>query len=225
MIIFLGILIGLVLLLCIRVTLLVHWASALDLWVCWLFLKIPLKKKEKSKAQLAKDAEKKAKKKRTGNQTEKPKKPGEPRALEDTIAMVLDLVSSATGPLHMLLRNLRVGLLELRVTVAEDDPAETAIRCGQINAYLYGAYATFANIIKIRRADIQVAPDFLVEQGGFALKMRVSIMPIVVLGAALRFGAQFLWNAAKNSADDKQAPLPAKMAQQEQSSTVETGRR
>lgn len=223
MLIFLGILAGLILLLSIRIALLVHWTSELDVWVCWLFLRIPLQKKEKSEEQLAKAASKKAKKK-AGEQTGKAEKPGEPRALEDTIAMVLDLVSSATGPLLMLLRNLRVRPLELRMTVAEDDPATTAIRCGQMNAYLYGAYATLANIVKIKRVKIEIVPDFLAQQGGFALTMRVSIMPIVVLGAALRLGAAFLWNAAKGSAAGK-PPSSASTAEQGQSDTAEVGGR
>lgn len=219
-------------LLCIRVGLLVRWSDKLELWVCWLFLRIPLKRPVENAEKLATEEEKKAKKAAEQKLKKKSKKEGEPRALEDIIAMVLDLAGSATGALRMLLRNLRVSGLNLRVTVAEGDAAETAIQYGRMSAYIYGAYATLQSMVKMKRTRIDIQPDFCAEEGGFTLRFRVSLMPIAVIGAAGLFAAKFLWKTVRRGAEENQPPEPpnpenrppeAQMAAHAQGKTGSTG--
>lgn len=202
MTVFLCVLGVLLLLLCLPLSLWIVWENEPEVSVGYLFFRFQLSPAENRPKKEKKQAEK----------AEKPKKkeePAQPKALADTAALVLDLIRSATGGLAMAVRNLRVRDLKLRMVVAGEDSAQTALEYGKMNACLYGAYAALQNFISIKRASLEIEPDFLAEEGSFVLRFRVLATPLVLLGAALRIGASFLWKQVKRGLDKPQQPKPA----------------
>ena len=194
---FLWILGVLLLLLCLPVSLLVDWDGEIRLWVSYLFLKVRINQPKRDAGKLEENEEQEEKK----ELKKKEKKTGsEPQALTDTIEMTLDLIRSATGGVRMLWRNLRVRGLELHMIVAKGDAAGTALEYGRMNAYLHGAYATLRSLVNIDRAVLDLRPDFLSDRGSFTLRFRVRVTPLVVLAAAVRVAASFLWKMAVRGA-------------------------
>ena len=193
MTVFLWIVSILLFLLCMRVSVWVCWEENVQITIGYLFFKIGLNKPknaEKRTKKVKKDAE---------NQPDKDEKQADnkPQALTDTVGIVLDLVRSATGGMRMIFRNLLLSDLTLHMTVADEDAAQTAVNFGKISAYLYGAYAALQNYIRMKRITLDIQPDFLSDKGSFTLCFRVQLTPLVVLGAALRIGASFLWKMIK----------------------------
>ena len=140
------------------------------------------------------------------------KKTGE-RPFTETVDMLLDLVSSAGGGLRMIFRNFLVYSLKLRVDVGRGDAAETGIQYGKLCAYLYSAYAVLRHYIRFRRADLDIRPDFLAEEDRWELSLKARLTPLIVLAAALRMGASFVW---KQAAGRKDGPPGAPEAKKEE---------
>lgn len=157
--------------------------------VQYLFLRFPVYPSQKEKKVKPKK-KKPSGEPEEGEKEKKKKKQG--RSLTDTVEMALDLVSSATGGLRMLFRNLRVSSLRLWLRVGREDAAETGIQYGNCCAYLYSAYALLQHYIRIRRVSLDLQPDFLAEEDRWELSLRARLTPLAVLGAVLYMGASFL---------------------------------
>ncbi|MBQ1237017.1 MAG: hypothetical protein IIX70_01865, partial [Oscillospiraceae bacterium] len=65
----------------------------------------------------------------------------ESKKLKDTVGFILDLLYAGAGPAKMLYRHLWLRKLDLQLTVAREDAAETAIAYGQMNGWVHGAFA------------------------------------------------------------------------------------
>ena len=93
------------------------------------------------------------------------------------------------------------------------DAAETGIQYGKLCAYLYSAYAVLRHYIRFRRADLDIRPDFLAEEDRWELSLKARLTPLIVLAAALRMGASFVW---KQAAGRKDGPPGAPGAKKEE---------
>ncbi len=188
-----AVVLGIMLLLVIPLSADAVWDGKLRLDLKWLFIRKTLypgqKKKEKEKAKEVseKPAEKPAKAKKKKVSAEK---------LIDT---VLDYIKRCGGGARMILRDLRVSVLEINWTIACDDAAECAIRYGRMNAYLYSAVATLSNFIRIRRTKIRLVPDYTEEDEEFSARAMLSITPLVTIIGLVRVAWGFFMKQIADS--------------------------
>jgi len=89
-----------------------------------------------------------------------------------------------------LLRSVTVTRLQLQLLIATGDPADTAQRYGQVCGVLYPALELIGQQIRIRRRQLRVEPNFLLEQScaRFDIRFRVSVWRLTGAGLALLWG-------------------------------------
>ncbi|MEG2124548.1 MAG: DUF2953 domain-containing protein [Hydrogenoanaerobacterium sp.] len=187
---------GIILLLCIPVSLYVSFGTEQKLllgWLCFKFdvtpkAEISEKQKKRDAKKAAKEAKKAAKAAKKGQKSDEESTKKKPKSTDDLVELLglaLDAVRAASGSVLMLIKDLRVQELTLKMTVAKQDAAETAIAYGKTSSYVYGTFALLQNYIKINNSDIDIKPDFLVDKGSFDLSFRVLITPLIALCAAV----------------------------------------
>ena len=226
---------GLILLLCLPVSVWVSFGGEPEFWVGWLGFKLNLEEKEKTpkqKARLekkkAKRALKEAKKEKKVKKNTKEKKPAikKPENVDDLtnmLGLIMDFIRVATGGAIKMLKNLRVRDLNLKITVAKYDAAETAVEYGKTSAYIFGSFAALQNYIRMKNTTIDIKPNFLIDEGSFSLSFCLVFTPLVVLWAALGilFGAlwafikrEFLKQRDKPPREETQRIKPEKVKQE-----------
>lgn len=142
----------------------------------------------------AEEREKKPKDMKGAPREEKPApEPKEKKSIFETLDMLSDLLAAIDGRLRGCLV---VSSLALSIRIAEEDAAQTAIQYGRVSAYVHTALALARNLIPIRKARINITPDFLRDSGSgsgdFSLELSLRIIPLVIVWAALRIAGAFL---------------------------------
>lgn len=84
------------------------------------------------------------------------------------IAYIQETLSLVRHTISELLDAVIVDRLEVEVTVASGDAAETAMDYGKACAVLYPAVAALSARTRVQHRHIAVTPDFLAEQGGIS---------------------------------------------------------
>lgn len=120
------------------------------------------------------------------------KKPAAPRSARETVELVLQLVRSAAGPMWKFIRGIRIRRLYVHYHVDKGDAAQTAIACGQTNAYLYGAYAVLAQVFRFKDVRIVVTPVFYEYEHHDRIYAVVSVLPRSAIACALKAGFNFI---------------------------------
>ena len=104
------------------------------------------------------------------------------------LRMIPEIVNCAKKPLEMALGDLCLHHLQLYAMVARQDSAQAALDTQKLVSAVYTALAAAQNWIRVRHADIRLRPDFSGgEESSWAVRLRLSFHPIVMLAAALRF--------------------------------------
>ena len=104
------------------------------------------------------------------------------------LRMIPEIVNCAKKPLEMALGDLCLHHLQLYAMVARPDSAQAALDTQKLVSAVYTALAAAQNWIRVRHADIRLRPDFSGgEESSWAVRLRLSFHPIVMLAAALRF--------------------------------------
>lgn len=100
---------------------------------------------------------------------------------------VADLAAKTVG---RVLRSVTVSRLELQMLIATDDPATTAQRYGQVCSVLYPALAGIEQVVRVRRRNLRVEPNFLMEKSAvrFDIRLRMSVWRLLGAGIALLWG-------------------------------------
>ena len=150
------------------------------------------KAREKKRRDSMTKAERKAEKKR--KKAERPK-------VGDIVSLALEVAklffSRFFGKLH-------IRVARLHVNVATGDAASTAILYGALypTAHLFLAgLEKISNVDGLKKADMQITPDFLSEQTTVDLKLSFSVSLGALLGAAIKSGFKFLFGYAKIKPD------------------------
>ena len=138
--------------------------------------------------------EKRAKKKAPdGNKPQKKKKEREQRKLSYTLQEVLDLLQTLhrrTSPaVRRLLRRTSLAKFRLRMIVAGQDAADTAIRFGKLNAQVFTAVALVKGIIRLKADQIEILPGFGVSQSetSYSGEMRLAPLALLIAGIQVAF--------------------------------------
>ncbi len=98
-----------------------------------------------------------------------------------TVYYVQKGASLVTGAVRKLLRIITVNKLVVKLTVASEDAAHTAQDTGKICAILYPAITTLQSVLKIKRREVTVTPDFLAKKGRTEIHVLAHAMPLRLL--------------------------------------------
>ena len=105
--------------------------------------------------------------------------------LSGTLHFVGEVAVLAGKTVGRLLRSITVNRLDLQMRIATDDVATTAQRYGQVCSVLYPALALIERWVRIRRRNLRVEPNFLVEESAVRFDIRLQVSLWRLLGAAL----------------------------------------
>lgn len=178
-ILFLWILLGIVLLLCIPVVLELRYYEEPMLWVKVLWFR----------RQLLPAPPKPPKQKEEQPEPPAPKKPKQDKDASLSFKQIWQAAKELMPKLWRWVRWL-VGKitfydLDVGILVARGDAASTAIALGQAQAYLHGVLGLLKNFFDIRPRTLSVQPDFMGETDQYYLYFKVRIIPLILLIAAV----------------------------------------
>ena len=105
--------------------------------------------------------------------------------LSGTLYFVGEVAVLAGKTVGRLLRSITVNRLDLQMRIATDDVATTAQRYGQVCSVLYPALALIERWVRIRRRNLRVEPNFLVEESAVRFDIRLQVSLWRLLGAAV----------------------------------------
>lgn len=135
----------------------------------------------------------------------KPAKPSKTKELvgeisrsfkEDGVAATLhylsELAKVAGQAVGRVLRGITVDKLALELIIADGDADTTAIRYGQVCGVLYPAFTAIAGAVKVRKRDLRIEPNFLMENSTVSADVRLHIWVYRVVGAAIMLLVKFM---------------------------------
>ncbi len=109
-----------------------------------------------------------------------------------TLHYLSELARLAGQAVGRLLRAVTVDKLHLELLVATADPSDTAVRYGQVCGVLYPALAAISGPVRIRRRQVRVEPNFLLEKSDVRLDVRLHVGVYRLLWAAIVVLVRFL---------------------------------
>ncbi len=120
------------------------------------------------------------------------------------------LAKIATKAVGRMLRGVTVDDLQLEMLIATGDPSATAVRYGQVCSVLYPALSATEQVIAVRRRQLRVEPNFLLEKGGIHASVRLHVWVFRVVGAALGLLCRYVFISSDVSIDNKEVKTNGK---------------
>jgi hypothetical protein len=115
---------------------------------------------------------------------------------EDGVAATLHylrkLAKLAGQAVGRVLHSITVDKLALELIVADGDADTTAIRYGQVCGVLYPAFTAIAGVIKVRKRDLRVEPNFLMEKSTVGADVRLHIWVYRLVATAIVLLVKFM---------------------------------
>lgn len=105
--------------------------------------------------------------------------------LHGTLQLISDVVALLKRSTGRLLKSVTVDRLSLDMCIATGDPADTAQRYGQVCGVLYPTLAWIGRAVRIRRQQLRVEPNFLLETSRVRFDVRCHLSVLRLTGAAL----------------------------------------
>ena len=96
-----------------------------------------------------------------------------------------DIASLAGNVLKPIFKNLRLRRLDIDITVAADNAADTAINYGRLCAGVYPALTLLLKIMKYDRYSVNIRPDFDKKALETDICAEIALVPWVVIGGAV----------------------------------------
>ena len=158
----------------------------------------------------------------TEDKPEKPKKRGfikrlKPQSVSEAVGLAKDACAALSPALKFLTRHLHFRHMKLCLTVASDDPANTATLYGKICAAAYNLLAQLQCWVDIETDEFRILADFYHEKLTFRASGELRVSPMAAILLVLILGIRFLWRTllrfrredreAKRKAQET-APLP-----------------
>ena len=112
------------------------------------------------------------------------------------------LARIAGGAARRVVRAITVRRLQLQLIVASCDAATTAQDTGRICAVLYPSLTAIQSVVRIRKREVTVTPDYLAEQGRVTAEVTGHVIPLRILWAAL--GAVVSYGALRSHNNGKE---------------------
>lgn len=161
-------------------------------WACIGPLRIgvyPSKKKPKEKKQKQKKQQKQSKPSPKSAKKDKPKEKsgGSLRDFIPLVEIALDFIS------EFFTRKLRVKRLELKVTMAGDDPCDLAVNYGRAWAALGNLWPRLEELLIIKKRDVQLQCDFTSSE----TKIYTCVELTITLGRLVSLAVRYGWKALR----------------------------
>ena len=219
--ILLGIIAAVVLLFCVKITVEFRYEEAASAEVRVLFVRIPLMPREEKPKKPKKEKPKKEPEKEEEPKEEKPKeekKQGESfvqrffreQGFSGVMLFLRDILAALNTMLgDIFKRSFVVEKLFLHITVSKSDAAETAIAYGKTCAAVYPALGCMCTHLRVRQYDAVVAPDYLANGSTGQMVFAISVRPIKLTNALVRFAFRALiafLKAKKRASKTKSKP-------------------
>lgn len=175
-----------------RLTLQLDYHDIMELEVRYLFLKfklLPWEKKEKAPKEKKPVQEKKKTKEKKPK--EKPAKPNPLKTfwhnegVDGVIALLKETAAIVSGMFRNVFKHVIIDKLYLQMYIGSGDAAQTATDYGKVCAEIFPALGTICSIMKVRKYDVDISPDFLANQNETELHTVVTLRPIFVTNAAV----------------------------------------
>lgn len=190
--ILLGLLIFTLLILCLRVNLHIIYENDLNVYLRVLFIKYAIFPEKEKKFNEKKYGKKMAKKKKSQEPVIKEKSDSDLKpSLLDKITYIKELLSVF---LKSFSRHLRVNLKWLKIKIASDDAAKTAIMYGAVSgvvASILELIDSYTNLKALKEGTVSVEPDFTSEKCEASINISLSVSGF---GALLTL-AKTLWKS------------------------------
>ena len=211
----LGIILFLFLLTLLNIHITAIYHNELRLWVRIAFVKLQLvppkpKKKKKKKKKTQKSPKKQPKKK----PEEEPKKKSfdfkafvKEKGVSGIINIVKEIAKLAGGTVSDVLSAFTVTRLKLDIKVAGSDAADSAIKYGRVCAALFPSLQLIMTVVKVKKYDVNVNPDFSDEPKNSAdaeVFAKIRIISILRIGIKRGLQALKLFIKAKPKKDTKE---------------------
>lgn len=100
--------------------------------------------------------------------------------------------------LDTLLSHIIIKKLKLKVEIAGEDAAETAVNYGKVCALVYPTLSFLCNKITLKRKEINVFPNFYKEDSSVEFEAEIKARPIYLLISVLPFFKEYIKFEIKN---------------------------
>ena len=139
----------------------------------------------KRKKKQALQQEKKSTKKSSAHVYEKQKDGGEKSSAADTLTLVFDIVKAV---FEMLGKHSKIRIDALKVTVAKDDAADTAVQFGVCSGIVSNILAFTSNFgtAVIKDENVRVEPDFVSGKSRFEADITLSVRALFLLSSLIK---------------------------------------
>lgn len=181
----------------------VKYSDDISLIVKYLFLKFPIdlngeKKPEKKSKKSQSSSKQKTKPKKENAAVKWLKDTFKERGLKGLLNVFTEIAKLAGTFLKPIFRNIVIKKLDLNVTVAFEDAAQTAINYGYFCSGIYPALAVLLRIMKYKDYSVKIVPDFDKKSPQFDVYAEISLIPHFVVFGAVHALVNFIVLKAKN---------------------------
>lgn len=194
--ILLAIILLIVAVLSIRITVTADFDRKFKAELKYLFLKIPLyprpEKEKKPKKEKKPEEPKKSKEEKPKEEKVKDPNKQNPfvkfikdQGFDGVLNLVSDIGSILTGMFGSIFKHVIFNKLYLKLTVAKNDAAETAIAYGKTCETVFPVMGYICSHMKVQKYDVEVNPDFLGYMNEAEFHVQVSFRPIFLTNAAI----------------------------------------
>ncbi len=190
-----------ILLLCIRVVAVLNYKEEFTFEVKWLFLKFQIypknEKKKKEKPNNEKEKENNLNDTKKKNKSKNRSNPLKAFYINQGFDGVLELigntVSAVSGILKRVYKTFIINNLYLGIRISSSDASSTAIQYGKTCATVFPAMGAIYSTVKVRKYEVDIRPDFSCSSNKAHFNVAFSVIPIIVVNAALILAVQLLF--------------------------------
>lgn len=182
-----------------RLTLQLDYHEMVELEVRYLFFRfklLPWEKKEKAPTE-EKPVEQKPPEEKKPN--DKPAKPNPLKAfwqnegVDGVIALLKETARIVSGMFRSIFKHVIIDKLFLQMYIGSGDAAQTANDYGKVCAEVFPALGAICSVMKVRKYDVDLSPDFLANQNETELHAIITLRPIFVTNAAVVMAVRLLF--------------------------------
>lgn len=182
-----------------RLTLQLDYHEMVELEVRYLFFRfklLPWEKKEKAPKE-EKPVEQKPPEEKKPN--DKPAKPNPLKAfwqnegVDGVIALLKETARIVSGMFRSIFKHVIIDKLFLQMYIGSGDAAQTANDYGKVCAEVFPALGAICSVMKVRKYDVDLSPDFLANQNETELHAIITLRPIFVTNAAVVMAVRLLF--------------------------------
>ena len=130
---------------------------------------------------------------------DKPAKPNPLKAfwqnegVDGVIALLKETARIVSGMFRSIFKHVIIDKLFLQMYIGSGDAAQTANDYGKVCAEVFPALGAICSVMKVRKYDVDLSPDFLANQNETELHAIITLRPIFVTNAAVVMAVRLLF--------------------------------